>query len=255
MNPEPGRSEILIPAERAAENLRSYIGWGPQQLTLGFFLVIGLVVFLSLVIVGPVVAEYGEDTPEAFFAAAVATLLWDGGFVLIAFWLVRSVGGSWQSLGLRKPKSLTFLPVVIVVGYGLAFAAVLIYGLLVALAGLELLEPDSQIAEELFETPIVVVATGLAVVVGAPFAEEILFRGFLFGGLRSRLSFWPAALVSGFIFSLAHADLAFIVPFTAIGIILAYSYERSGSLATPIGIHLLFNSISFLLLVFVPETR
>ncbi len=255
MNLDPGRFGILIPAQRASENLRSQVSWGARQLSLGLFLVIFTVVVLSLIIVGPVVAEYGEDTPEAFFASAVATLLWDAGFVLIAFWLVRSVGGSWQSLGLRKSKSLTSLPVLIAVGYVLAYGAVIVYALLVTLAGLEFLEPESQIAEEIFQTPVVVAATGLAVIGGAPFAEEVLFRGFLFGGLRSRLSFWPAALVSGFIFSLAHADLGFIVPFTAIGVILAFSYERSGTLATPIGVHLLFNSISFLLLVFFSELR
>ena len=255
MNSEPVRSEILIPAQRASEELRSRIGWGPRQISLGIFLVIITVILLSIAIVGPVVASYGEETPEAYFAAAVATLLWDAAFVAIAFGYVRRAGGSWQSLGLRKPRSWPLLPLLAIAGYVLAFGSVLVYGLLVTVAGLDFLEPNTQIAAELFETPVVVAITGVAVVGGAPFAEEVLFRGFLFGGLRSRLSFWPAAFLSGFIFSLAHADPGFVVPFTAIGVILAFAYERTGTLATPIGVHLLFNSVSFLLLVFIPEAR
>ena len=88
-----------------------------------------------------------------------------------------------------------------------------------------------------------------------PFAEELFFRGFFFAGLRRRLGFILAAMFSGFVFSLAHADLGLILPFTGVGMVLAYSYERTGSLYAPIGIHVLFNLVSFLVLILVPEAR
>ena len=252
MNFDPGQPEALTSAQQASNEMRSYVNWGGRQLALGFVAVIVLVIVLSLLIVGPVVAAYGEDTPEAYFAAAIATLLWDVGFVVVAFSLVRGVGGTWQGLGFRNLK---FRPLMIIAAYLVAAAAVQLYALSVTSAGLEFLEPDAQIPEGLFESSIAVAATGIAVVAGAPIAEEVLFRGFLFGGLRSKLPFWPAALLSGFIFSLAHADPGFILPFTAIGAILAYTYERSRTLVTPIGVHLLFNSVSFFALVFFPELR
>src|SRR6266508_1312324 len=43
-------------------------------------------------------------------------------------------------------------------------------------------------------------AMGVAVVLAAPLAEETLFRGFLYSGLRRRFSVWPAAAVSGVLF-------------------------------------------------------
>ena len=45
----------------------------------------------------------------------------------------------------------------------------------------------------------------LAIIVLAPIAEEIFFRGFFFAGLRTRWSLWPSALLSGAIFGLVHA--------------------------------------------------
>jgi uncharacterized protein len=60
----------------------------------------------------------------------------------------------------------------------------------------------------------------------APFAEEMLFRAFLFGQLyrRARLGFWPSALIPSLIFGAAHmsqstdpAEIAGIVAITSVG--------------------------------------
>ena len=48
------------------------------------------------------------------------------------------------------------------------------------------------------------IAAGVLIVVAAPFSEEIFFRGFIFGGLRRRLSFPVAAVLSAAIFGLFH---------------------------------------------------
>ncbi len=44
------------------------------------------------------------------------------------------------------------------------------------------------------------IAMSLAIVIAAPIFEEIIFRGFLYGGLRKRFSATTAALISGIIF-------------------------------------------------------
>ncbi len=92
------------------------------------------------------------------------------------------------------------------------------------------------------------IAQGILVVGLAPISEELFFRGFLFGGLRGRLSFWPAALISGVFFGLIHllgGTLAVIPPLAAFGVLLAWLYERTGSIGPPILMHALQNAIAF----------
>ena len=51
----------------------------------------------------------------------------------------------------------------------------------------------------------------------APLAEEIFFRGFIFGGLRRYMNLATAGAISGFLFALAHGDPGLILPFWGIG--------------------------------------
>jgi membrane protease YdiL (CAAX protease family) len=90
-------------------------------------------------------------------------------------------------------------------------------------------------------------AAAFLTTVVAPAAEEVFFRGFLFGGLRKH-GLIVAAGVSGILFGGAHvasSPIGFIVPLAALGIILALLYEKTGSLYVPIGLHALNNSIAF----------
>jgi membrane protease YdiL (CAAX protease family) len=97
---------------------------------------------------------------------------------------------------------------------------------------------------------------GPVVILGAPAAEEIYFRGFLFRGLRRRFRFWPAALISGAAFGLVHivpvtarqaAGTALIAPaLFVVGVGLALVYERRKSLLASITAHAVFNVVGFL---------
>lgn len=71
----------------------------------------------------------------------------------------------------------------------------------------------------------------------APFVEETVFRGLLFGWLRSRTPLPVAVAVSAALFALAHHNASMIMPLTAMGAILAVVYHRSGSLWPAIAVH------------------
>ena len=86
---------------------------------------------------------------------------------------------------------------------------------------------------------------GVTVAVAAPLGEELLFRGLLFRGMRGYWRFGPAALASGALFGLFHANPGVIVPFALIGVLFAWAYERTGSLWTPLGAHGGVNGVSF----------
>ena len=92
----------------------------------------------------------------------------------------------------------------------------------------------------------------------APIVEEILFRGALFGSIRTRSRLW-AYVVSAAIFSLYHiwqyavvngdpAMLLYALQYVPVSIVLAWAYERSGSIWTSIFFHMGFNAMSFYVL-------
>ncbi|MBI4617182.1 MAG: CPBP family intramembrane metalloprotease [Planctomycetes bacterium] len=75
----------------------------------------------------------------------------------------------------------------------------------------------------------------------APVVEEFFFRGVLYSSLRRRLRPLPAMAVSAFLFSLVHWPISTWPSIYILGLVLAYAYERSGSLAAPIALHALHN--------------
>lgn len=90
---------------------------------------------------------------------------------------------------------------------------------------------------------------GFAALVAAPVAEEIFFRGFLFGALRRRFRFAVAAALSGAVFGVFHVIPLLIPVMILVGVGLAYIYERRGSLFASIAAHSAFNVLGYTLIV------
>ena len=80
-----------------------------------------------------------------------------------------------------------------------------------------------------------------------PAAEEVFFRGFLYGFFR-RWGVFVALTMSTLIFVLAHPGFPHI-PVTQVvgGIVFAMAYEAGGSLLAPLTIHALGNTAIFML--------
>jgi hypothetical protein len=91
----------------------------------------------------------------------------------------------------------------------------------------------------------------------APVAEEVVFRGVLFQGLRARWGFWLAALVSAALFTLAHlgegggwlASAILVSGILPLGVVFAALVERRGSLLVSIMAHAMYNAINVTLLI------
>jgi hypothetical protein len=60
-----------------------------------------------------------------------------------------------------------------------------------------------------------------------------------------------AAPISAVIFGIVHLDLLSVATFGVLGLVLAYLYERTGSLAAPATCHGLVNAMSTLLVMAV----
>lgn len=93
-----------------------------------------------------------------------------------------------------------------------------------------------------------IVSFTILATIAAPFMEEFVFRGFVFSALLRYMPVWIAATLSGIIFGIVHGSATAFLPLAASGIVLAYVYYRSGSLAASMLAHALFNLINVALL-------
>jgi len=85
-----------------------------------------------------------------------------------------------------------------------------------------------------------------AVAVVAPVAEEVFFRGLLYGWLRGRLPVVPATLVAAVLFGAAHQQIGLVLPLAVVGAGLCLLYERWRTLWVPAAAHAVVNISSLL---------
>ncbi len=110
--------------------------------------------------------------------------------------------------------------------------------------------PVPPVMDAIIETTRYTTLLWLALVVAAPVFEEVLFRGFLFEGLRrTKLGAGGTIVVTTLLWTLLHAvqyDAYFLVLIALIGILLGVARERTGSLYVPLAIHAVNNLLSTL---------
>lgn len=227
------------------------------------FVALGLALGSILVIVltaGLVEAflRFGRHQGRELGAGLAATLVFQLALLGIALLLAsRRYGFTLREYGYRSfPIRELYLPVVGVAG---AWVVVIIYVTAASRFGLEKLVPTSNVPEDVFRFRNLTALFGVDACIVAPFVEETFFRGFVFRGLLSRRlagffrghglavgsGFWPAAIMSGFVFALFHAQIGLLIPITGVGMIFAALFWRSGSLWPNILAHAGFNSVSF----------
>jgi membrane protease YdiL (CAAX protease family) len=91
----------------------------------------------------------------------------------------------------------------------------------------------------------------LAVVVLAPVAEEIFFRGVVFNAWLREGGRRYAYIGSAALFAVIHVSLISLLPIFLLGLALAWIYERTGSLLAPMAMHATVNGISVALALLV----
>ncbi len=87
---------------------------------------------------------------------------------------------------------------------------------------------------------------GLMAVVLAPVFEEVFYRGYLYAVVKRYSDRFFAAVFSSLVFALNHEGVISYAPLFVLALFLAVSYELSGCLWVPIGVHALFNLASLL---------
>lgn len=226
-----------IPPPGAAPPPPARGAWGPVRV------LAGLGVLLAATLLAAILGSFFDPDLESLGVRLYLQAVLAVALVAVAFLAAGERGPAAPgALGLGRSLRSPVVPVVIaVVAYLLA--ANVIY---------QLLEPEQEdLTRELGfgQSTLGDIASFALIVLAAPLAEEIFFRGFMFAGLRWRAPFALAALVSSGIWGLFHytgpGSWGVVLQLTVFGVILCWLYERTGSIRAPIFLHGVNNLIAF----------
>jgi uncharacterized protein len=251
-----------LPADRrlggVAEPPRGRWGLGDVGIMFGITLatiaVLIVVVVMLTSAVGPdrvdASAPLGVDlgvNGDAWATIVTLILPWLG----LAGWPL--VVGRWKGPGWRA--SFGFAPSWSALGWGAlgglgTFAAIVVGSLLVgALAGKT---PDSAAADaalQIKDVPVAYVLMLLLIAFGAPFVEELAFRGLFWGAIVKRWDHpWVATIVTGTVFGLFHLEPIRLLGLVGGGIVLGFVRHKKGLAASMVS-HACLNSVAALALL------
>ena len=228
----PGREGPEIPPERQLTWVKALIG---------FAVAIAATFFLSAIAAVGVAAAGGDLDDRGFIF--VGTLIQDAALVAAAVFITADYGPvSPRTFGLRPfgRSAFKWLAAAFLTYYALAIVYALIFS-----------PPEDKLPKELGAEDSVglAIATGVLLIVVAPLAEELFFRGFIYQAFRNSFGIWPGAILSGLVFGGIHFELFKLVQLATLGVILALLFEKTQSLWPPIMLHAINNTLAFIYLM------
>lgn len=148
-----------------------------------------------------------------------------------------------QILGLRL-RRLVGLMGTGVAGYAVFVAAAMLLAVLAGslFGGTPMLQTTEQIVGTA-SSPAEVAVFFVLVCVLAPVIEEIIFRGYVYGGLRRVLPSRQAIIIGGALFAAVHLNAEAFLVIGLIGAMLCYLYERTRSLVPGMVAHGIHNGL------------
>ncbi len=194
-----------------------------------------------------------SPSAQSFYGFLIGAVSFQGAaFVLVHFFL-KSHQVTWKEfLGLNAETwkralklaiitSILVIPLTMLMKEGCALLVTYLSG-----------KPEEQLAVQVFTKTVgwgQRVNFGLAAVVLAPIAEEILFRGVLYSVVKQYAGPMFALSSTSLLFAAIHANLISFLPLTVLAMVLVWLYEETGGLVGPIVTHALSNAVNFSLLL------
>ena len=130
-----------------------------------------------------------------------------------------------------------------------------VLALIGALLGLfrKTLLPEQEIYNLLMGLTSLPISLLFLIIVGlvAPLLEEIIFRGFLFGTLRNSFGPRRSMVYSSLLFAALHQSPVAFLPVFFLAMVLAYLYEKTGSLWPSIILHMVNNTVATLFAILI----
>lgn len=226
--------------------------------TLPVWVFVGFMIAQVLVVLGMSLLQLLGLTFEAVnpfvFNAILSVLVYTLAISVVVGvpWLIRKKRTTAADLGLERPPSLkdvAWVP-----------AGAVVYLILSALITTiaVLLAPWFN-AEQVQDTGFAGISGAfeyslafIILVFVAPFAEELLFRGYLFGKLRKHTKVWVAVLLTSVLFALVHFQWNVGLDVFALSIVLCVLRVLTGSLWSALFLHMLKNGFAYYLLFVNP---
>lgn len=242
-----------FPPNPAPEVSGRPIPWTPRDVLIGIVLLVVALVAVPLVLALPFALPlaliYGSKSQPFLVASIVVTA---PAYIAIALIAARMTfgkyGGGWPLLGITQPSWGTVgWAVVALLG---AFTITGLYAGLINYFHIDVLTQDcgDQVPNEIRNSALLLSMSAVLAVIFAPTCEELFFRGFVFPGIAR--AWGPAAgiIVSGVLFGSAHllgnpTLYKSMIEFSAIGMVFAFVYWRSGSIFSSMLAHFSFNVI------------
>ena len=200
--------------------------------SIGTYLVAQILITIIFVIAGIV---QGLDMKDAIYAVAGPALLVSDFLVIVVLLLLKYC--SIKELFKRVPVDVLLISIV--------FAMTGMYA--VELVSSQFDIPNNL--EELFQSLAGTVSGFLGVCIVGPIMEEMIMRRVILKEMaKATKSMWWGIIISSALFAIIHGNPVQIVFAMPAGIFLGWVYCKTGSLLVPICIHIINNTVSFLLM-------
>ena len=186
-----------------------------------------------------------KDIDGNLFGVLNATLTDIIGMAIVLYFAVIKFKSGLAGLGLTFKNIKRDMRIAI--GGYLTIIPVLAIIMIIVFIGLKVSSyepPETKAFEILYKAKgpkILFVLTALVTIIG-PIAEELFFRGFAYPVFRKRIGVRNAILLISAVFAMLHMNIVSFFPILALGILLAYLYEKTGSIIPSITVHIIHNS-------------
>jgi uncharacterized protein len=248
LHSHPELPDGIEPPQRPPEPERGSLAAVPIWAPLAGLLIAFVAAAIAAIVIGAAIEAAGRsitqgDTPPGLVIGA--TFVQDLALIAAALLLARiwSSGVTPATFGLRPVK---IGPAVgwTLLAWGAFFLLSYLYFLFVG-------QPeDQELTRDLNEEDSLTALIGYGVLLAfmAPLAEEIFFRGFVFGVLREKIGVAGGAVATGLVFGLVHATgspIETLGVLVILGVLLCLLYVQTGSILPCIALHALNNGLSF----------
>lgn len=181
---------------------------------------------------------------ESFRVIANSSILDGLTIVFILYFTVAQYGEKLAALGISL-KNFTKNVFYGLVGY-VAMVPVLVAILIATAVFTNLIKyvPEKQLVVELFlkeKDAGFLIYTSLFAAIAGPLVEELFFRGFMYNACKKYMNKVFAMLITAVLFAALHAHPVGFLPIMTLGILLAYLYEKTGTLVSSVTVHVMHN--------------
>jgi len=240
--------------------------WGPVAIvviTIGLFLISQFVASFFFILLAQIMGWQEAQFNDWYNSSAFPQFI----YVLIAYsiivagvtFLVKKKDKTLKYIGLARPRFSDIGRALIAYGvYMVLFVGMTIIAKMIA-PSLNL-EQEQELGFQANKGILSLVFAGISLVLLPPIVEELLCRGFLYTGLRTKVKVIPAAIITSVIFASAHLQFGSGAPLLwvaaidtfVLSLVLVYLRESTGRLTSSIFLHMIKNLVAFsILFIFV----